>query len=86
MTCSQCSTGEVCQLADNMASLTGGIAGEKNNWGRDSSLILHQELRSLTKDERSKVLLDAGLTIDFPSERASHEGRPSYSMEQAKGH
>ena len=37
--------------------------------GEDSSLILHQELRSLTKDERSKLLLDAGLTIDIPPEQ-----------------
>ena len=31
--------------------------------GDDLALILHQELRSLTKDERSKLLLDARLTI-----------------------
>jgi hypothetical protein len=34
--------------------------------GEDSSLILHQELRSLTKDERGQLLIDAELTIDIP--------------------
>ena len=37
--------------------------------GDDSSLILHQELRSLTKEEQGKLLLDAGLTIDIPPEQ-----------------
>ena len=37
--------------------------------GEDSSLVLHQELRSLTKDERSKLLVDARLTIDIPPEQ-----------------
>lgn len=37
--------------------------------GENSSLVLHQELRSLTKDEQSKLLVDAGLTIDIPPEQ-----------------
>ena len=37
--------------------------------GEDSSLVLHQELQSLTKDERSKLLVDAGLMIDIPREQ-----------------
>ena len=37
--------------------------------GKDSSLILHRELQSLSRDERSKLLLDAGLTIDIPPEQ-----------------
>ena len=37
--------------------------------GEDSSLVLHQELRSLTREQRGKLLLDAGLTIDIPQEQ-----------------
>ena len=37
--------------------------------GEDSSHLLHQELRSLTREQRSKLLLDAGLTIDIPPEQ-----------------
>ena len=34
----------------------------------DLSLVLHQELRSLTNKEQNKLLLDAGLTVDIPPE------------------
>ena len=37
--------------------------------GKDSSLVLHQELRSLSRDERSNLFLDAGQTIDIPPEQ-----------------
>ena len=37
--------------------------------GEDYSLLFHQELRSLTREQRGKLLLDAGLTIDIPPEQ-----------------
>ena len=37
--------------------------------GEDSSLVLKEELRSLDKEERSKLLHDAGMTINIPPEQ-----------------
>ena len=68
MTCSRRSTGEVCQRTVQRRSQEVQQV-RKIIGGDDSALILHQELRSLTKDERSKLLLDAGLTIDIPPEQ-----------------
>ena len=37
--------------------------------GEDSSLIIHKELQSLDKDDQSKLLREAGLTIGIPPEQ-----------------
>ena len=49
--------------------------------GDDSSLILHHELQSLTKEERSMLLFKAGLIIDIPPEQLGLAMKGIYSLE-----